>query len=217
MNTLREINFETIPIKELEKICEKEPLIELRERVMMVDKAVRTMEMPSLATPTERIELRKNMLSKANLMRQIIAIKEGEQKQKHDKQELEFSEKSAKTHVHDKKDLRYCSEPAIIRMASEGTTSVPHDVVQWLTPQSTELEFLCQSGKKRKLDLTKIPASLWRTLEEKSMRPIFLTVESSGMIDKKGNRLGLWSDQEHYENVMTQKQISATVVALMVV
>jgi hypothetical protein len=102
-------------------------------------------------------------------------------------------------------------------MASEGTTSVPHDVVQWLTPTSTELEFLCQSGKRRKLDLTKIPASLWRTLEEKSMRPIFLTVEPSGMIDKNRNRLGLWSDQEHYESVMTQRQISATVVALMVV
>jgi hypothetical protein len=217
MTTLKEVNFETISLKDLEKIVEKEPLLELRERVMMVDKAVRKMEMPALSTPTERIKLRENMLSKANLMRQIIAIKEGEQKRIHDKQELEFSEKSAKTHVHDKKDLRYCSEPAIVRMASEGTTIVPHDVVQWLTPTSTELEFLCQSGKKRKLDLTKIPASLWRTLEEKSMRPIFLTVESSGMIDKKGNRLGLWSDQENYESVMSQKQISATVVALMVV
>jgi len=217
MTTLKEVNFESIPIRELEKICEKESLIELRERVMSVDKAIRTMQMPTLSTPIEKIDLRKNMLSKANLMRQIIAIKEGEQKQKHDKQELEFSEKSAHAHVHDKKDLRYCSEPAIIRMASEGTTRVPHDVVQWLTPTSTTLEFLCQSGKRRKLDLTKIPASLWRTLEEKSMRPIFLTVESSGMVDKKGNRLGLWSDQEHYESVMSQKQISATVVALMVV
>jgi hypothetical protein len=214
---LKEVNFETISIKDLEHICEKEPLMELRERVMMVDKAVRKMEMPTLATPTERIKIREDMLSKANLMRQIIAIKEGEQKQNYDKQEREFSEKRAKTHVHDKKDLRYCSEPAIIRMASEGTTSVPHDVVEWLTPTSTTLEFLCQSGKKKKLDLTKIPASLWRTLEEKSMRPVFLTVETSGMIDKKGNHLGLWSDQEHYESVMTQKQISATVVALMVV
>jgi hypothetical protein len=214
---LKEVNFETISLKDLEKIVEKEPLLELRERVMMVDKAVRKMEMPALSTPIERIQLRENMLSKANLMRQIIAIKEGEQKRIHDKQELEFSEKSAKTHVHDKKDLRYCSEPAIIRMANEGTTIVPHDVVQWLTPTSTELEFLCQSGKKRKLDLTKIPASLWRTLEEKSMRPIFLTVEPSGMIDKKGNHLGVWSNQKDYESVMTQKQISATVVALMVV
>ena len=214
---LKEVNFETISLKDLEKIVEKEPLLELRERVMMVDKAVRKMEMPALSTPIERIQLRENMLSKANLMRQIIAIKEGEQKRIHDKQELEFSEKSAKTHVHDKKDLRYCSEPAIIRMANEGTTIVPHDVVQWLTPTSTELEFLCQSGKKRKLDLTKIPASLWRTLEEKSMRPLFLTVEPSGMIDKKGNHLGVWSNQKDYESVMTQKQISATVVALMVV
>jgi hypothetical protein len=49
------------------------------------------------------------------------------------------------------------------------------------------------------------------------MRPIFLTVEPSGMIDKKGNHLGVWSNQKDYESVMTQKQISATVVALMVV
>jgi len=212
MTTLKEIDFETISIKDLEKVCEKEPLMELRERVMMVDKAVRTMEMPALATPIERMKLREHMLSKANLLRQIITTKENEQAREQQQRDAQSVEK---TLVEQLPNLRYSSEDAIRRMANMGTTNVPIDVPEWHRLTSTTIEARCESGKTRKLDLKKLHPQALHNLLQKAFVPMFFILEGEGMVSKEGEHVNYWSDQEHYAKVMSQRQVQRTVLALM--
>jgi hypothetical protein len=211
MNTLKEIDFETISIKDLEKICEKEPLTELRERVMMVDKAVRKMEMPPLSTPTERIKLREDMLAKANVLRQIITTKENEQTREQQKRDAQNVEK---TILEQLPNLRYSSEDAISRMQHKGTMDVPLDVPQWQKLTSTTIEVKCQSGKTRKLDLKKLNPQVLHNLLETPFRPMFFILEPEGMIDRHSEPVKMWSDQKEYATVMSQRQIQRTVLAL---
>jgi hypothetical protein len=211
MSTLKEINFETISLKELEKICQKEPLTELRERAMMVDKAVRNMEMPALSTPTERVKLREEMLSKANLMRSIILKKEEEQKQEQQKQDSQNIEKILEEQL---ANLRYSSGDTIRRMENMGVMNVPIDAVQWQKVTSTTIEVKCQSGKTRKLDLKRIlPQALTRLLQ-KPFVPMFFILEPEGMISE-GEPVQYWSDQKDFAKVMAQRQVQRTVLALM--
>jgi hypothetical protein len=212
MNNLKEINFETIGLKDLEKICEKEPLTELRERAMMVDKAVRNMEMPALATPTERVKLREDMLSKANLMHSIITIKEREETQEQQKLGSQYVEKTLAEQL---PNLRYSSEDAIRRMENMGVIGVPLDVPQWQKLTSTTIEAKCQSGKTRKLDLKKLAPQTLRRLTEKPFVPMFFVLESEGMVDAHREPVKLWSNQSEYQTVMSQRQVSRTVLALM--
>lgn len=212
MNNLKEINFETIGLKDLEKICEKEPLTELRERAMMVDKAVRNMEMPALATPTERMKLREDMLSKANLMHTIITIKEREEAQQHQKLNAEYVEKTVCEQL---PNLRQASGDSINRMQREGTKGVPLDVPQWQRLTSTTIEILCQSGKTRKLDLKQLTPQTLRRLIEKAFVPMFFILEPEGMIDAHREPVKLWSNQSEYQTVMQQRQVSRSVLALM--
>jgi hypothetical protein len=211
MTTLKEINFESISLKDLEKICEKEPLTELRERAMMVDKAVRKMEMPALSTPTERIKLREEMLAKANLLRQIITTKENEQtreQQKHDAQNVE------KTLLEQLPNFRYSSEDAIRRMENLGVINVPLDVPQWHRLTSTTIEVKCQSGKTRQLDLKKLAPQHLHRLLEKPFTPMFFILEPEGMIDRHSEPVKMWSDQKEYATVMSQRQVQRTILAL---
>jgi hypothetical protein len=212
MTTLKEIDFETISLKDLEKICEKAPLMELRERVMMVDKAVRNMEMPALSTPTERIKLREDMLAKANVLRNIITTKENEERQEQQKCNAQNAEKMILEQL---PNLRYSSEDAIRRMANMGTTNVPVDVPQWHRLTSLIIEVKCESGKIRKLDLRKIHPQALNRLLEKPFIPMFFTMEPEGMVSKDSEPIHYWSDQEHYANVMSQRQVQQTLVALM--
>lgn len=211
MSTLKEINFETISIKELEKICEKEPLTELRERAMMVDKAVRNMEMPALSTPTERVKLREEMLAKANLMRQIIRTKENEEGQKQQQRNAQNIEKTLTEQL---PNLRYASDDSIRRMENMGVLNVPIDVPQWHRLTSTTIETRCQSGKIRKLDLKRIHPQALNRLLQKPFTPMFFIMEPEGMISE-GEPVQYWSDQKDFAKVHAQTQVQRTVLALM--
>jgi hypothetical protein len=212
MNNLKEINFETVSLKDLEKICEKEPLTELRERAMMVDKAVRNMEMPALTTPTERLKLREEMLSKANLLKQIIAIKQNEENQERFKLDAQYVEKTVCEQL---PNLRQASGDGINRMQREGTMRVPIDAVEWDRVTNTTIEIKCQSGKMRKLDLKKLNPQTLRRLTEKAFVPMFFILEPEGMVDAHREPVKLWSNQSEYQTVMSQRQVSRTVLALM--
>jgi len=217
MPTLKDIDFQTINLKELEKLAQQETALQLRERVNMLAKFKKTMQMPPLATPAECQDIHQALIKKETLLANIIRKKEIEEKQQQDTQDAAFSEKTAKKHVHEDKDIRICFDSVIPRMQALGTEHVPTNSTQWLRPSSTEIEIPCQSGKVRKFDLTKIPVSLWRQLEKNKLAPVFFTIESSGMIDEKGNSVPFWSNQKDYNVVVKQRQISATVMALMVV
>jgi len=212
MATLKEIDFETISMKDLEKVCEKEPLMELRERVMMVDKAVRTMEMPALSTPTERIKLREDMLAKANLLRNIVITKENEQTREQQNQDAQNVEK---TLLEQLSNLRQASGGTINRMQNMGTMEIPIDAGEWHRLTSTTIEVKCQSGKTRKLDLKKLNPQVLRRLTEKAFVPTFFVMEEEGMISKDGQPVSYWSNQKDYAVVMSQRQVQRTVLALM--
>jgi hypothetical protein len=212
MNSLKEVNFDAISIKDLEKVCENESLMELRERVIMVDKAVRNMEMPALATPTERLKLREDMLAKANLLRQIITTKENEQTREQQKRDAQNVENTV---VEQLPNLRYSSEDAISRMQQMGTMGVPLDVPQWHKLTSTTIEIKCKSGKTRKLDLKKLNPQVLHNLLQKPFAPMFFIMEPEGMISKEGEPVKIWSDQKDYMKVVSQRQVQRTVLALM--
>jgi hypothetical protein len=215
--TLKDIDFQTIDLRALEKLAQQETALQLRERVNMLSRFRKTMQMPPLATPAECQDIRQALIKKENLLASIIRKKELEEKQQQDRQDATFSEKTAKKHIHEDKDVRICYDSVIPRMQALGTEHVPTNSTQWLRPSSTEIEIPCQSGKVRKFDLTKIPVSLWRQLEQNKLAPVFFTVEAGGMIDEKGNSVPVWSNQKDYSVVTKQRQVSATVMALMVV
>lgn len=194
------------------KKSEKEPLTELRERAMMVDKAVKNMEMPALSTPTERLKLREDMRCKANLLRNIIAIKENEEGQKQHHQDAQNVEK---TLLEQLSNLRQSSGAIINRMESLGTIHVPIDAGEWQRLTSTTIEIKCQSGKTRKLDLKKLHPQTLKNLLQKAFVPMFFILEPEGMISREGEHVNYWSNQKDYANVMSQRQVQRTVLALM--
>jgi len=215
--TLKDIDFQRISKQDLEKLANKENALQLRERVNMLSKFRKNMEMPALATPAECHEIRETLIEKENLLLKIINRKELEEKLKRQEEESQLAEKTAKKHVYESKDIRICYDSVIPRMQALGTEHVPTNSAQWTTPTSTEIDVPCQSGKIRKFNLTKIPQTLWRQLEQNKLTPLFFNIESGGMVDEKRNSVPLWSDQSNYNTVVRQRQVSATVLALMVV
>lgn len=217
MNSLKEVNFETISLNDLKKRAEPLTRLELRDSAFRLSKYRKSFVMPALATNAECIEIREALIAKENLLASIIQRKEVEEKLKRDDQEMEFSKETARRHVFVAKDIRSCSDSIITRMQNLGTEHVPVHSVEWTTPTTTKISVLCQSGKTRTLDLEKISPAMWRHLEQPKMIPAFIIAEPAGMLDGKGDPVPLWSNQKDFAVVHAQKQVSATVVALMLV
>ena len=212
--------------QELLKICEKDflkkyekaPIIDIDAELNAIQIATRKDDLGfPLLTGYERTAIKKKLQALQLILNDIKNKKLDEQTQQIKKQEAQYSEQAAKRHVYVDKDVRYSHDDIIITMQFQGTRKIPLDAVQFITATSTEINIPCQSKRKRKFDLTKIPAQYWRMMEEHKMAPIFFTIERSGMLDKNGNEIGLWSNQKDYDAVIGQRQISPTVLALMVV
>lgn len=216
LNTPQE--FLKISEHDFEKEYEKVQLIDIDAKLNSIQTATRKQDLGfPLLTGTEQTAIRKKLQKLSSILTSIKTRKESEEKQQIEKQGVQYSELTAKRHVNIDKDVRHCFDPIVVTMKSQGTREIPQDAVAFITTTSTEISIPCQSGKIRKFDLTKIPAQYWRMLEQHKMSPIYFTIEAGGMLDIKGNLIGLWSAQQNYADVIGQRQIGPTVLALMVV
>jgi hypothetical protein len=204
--------------KDFEKEYEKAQIIDIDAELNAIQTATRKDDLGlPLLTGYERTAIKKKLRALQLILTDIKTTKLEEETQQIKKQGAQYSEQAAKRHVFIDKDVRYCYDDIIVTMQFQGTRKIPLDAVQFITATSTEIAIPCQSKRNRKFDLTKIPAQYWRMLEQHKMTPIFFTIERSGMLDKKGNLIPYWSNQKDYDAVVGQRQISPTVLALMVV
>jgi hypothetical protein len=170
-----------------------------------------------LLTGSELTIIRRKLQRFQSILTAIKTKKELEERAQIEKQNREYSEQTAKRHVNVDKDVRFSYDSIEVTRRSQGTREIPLDATRLMTATSTEISIPCQSGKTKKFDLTKIPAQYWRMMEEHKLAPLYFTIENSGMLDRKGNLIPLWSNQHEYSAVVGQRQIGPTVLMLMVV
>jgi hypothetical protein len=211
---LGELDFETATEEDIRKACEKAAGSDVKNRLNAFHIYIKKLE-PKTATETpEETGLRRRKLTeKATLLQNIlndIELKEKAQRQQADSQ---YSEKTALEQL---PNIRYSYDSTIRPMQSQGIEVIPLNAVKWETPTSTIIEIRCNSGKVRKLDISKFPASWWKNLTQSRLTPIFITAESAGTQREKNTLEPLWIDKRTFHG---EDKIIAipTIIAIMLV
>jgi hypothetical protein len=204
--------------KDFRKEYENALLIEIDAKFNAIQTTTRKPDLGlPLLTGYELTAIKKKLQALQLILNDIKTKKIEEEKEQIKKQDGEYSQQSAKRHVDVDKDVRICTEPITTTMRILGTREISFDALHLITPTETVLSIPCQSGKNRKFDLATIPARYWHMMEEHKMAPLYFTIESGGMLDKKGNAVPIWSNQKDYGATIGQKQIDPTVLMIMVV
>jgi hypothetical protein len=192
---------------DFQKMIQKEPLEILRDRELRMESVVREFaKMPHHQAKIRELKLK---------LTQEIAKRDVELRKEQQKIENQQTEKIAKEHIFDFRDVRYSISSMVRSLMALGVEKVPLNTLQWNIPTDTTLEIRTASGNKGKFDFTKIPLSLWKTILEQPFTPIYLTLESMGMHDKKNKPIPIWSDQSDYSKVAQQRPHPSTVIAIM--
>ena len=205
-------NLVNIDPKKFQKMIENDTLGNLQMRLHAITNYKNKLPQQGLETPEDRIR------KKAKLDQLITALQWEIDKKATSQSKAQFE--SGKqwvetTLTEELPNLRQSSEDGTSRMQQMGTIGCPLDVLQWHRLTSTTIEVKCHSGKTRNLDLRKLHPQALKNLLETPFRPMFFIMEGEGMISKEGEHVNYWSDQEHYANVMSQRQVQRTVLALL--
>jgi hypothetical protein len=182
MTELKEIDFESISIKDLEKIAEKESLGMLKERMLLIQRYIRDLSERPLETILEKMERRKKLNEKVTIINLVIRKKELEEQKQNTEIEQEHTKTTLKENL---ADFRMCKNSSQILGYMRGIYTI--DVLEWQKIPSMKFEV-----EGFKVDLEKMPFSLVRRLMEKRLSPVILTLRPEGMTTSKGQLRDFW-------------------------